>query len=238
MSSEKAYVWPKFTQKPSHLAVILDGNGRWAKQQNKGRIHGHIEGQKAVKRLVQYTMQLKIPYLSIYAFSTENWQRDPKEVSFIIKLIFTALKTELNELHKQKIKIKFINLPLDSSLKHYHTAIQEAEEKTKNNEALTLQIMFNYGSKQHILHTFNQFTKKPVSIEAFEEKLCQGVPFPDIMIRTGGKQRARLSNFMLWELAYSELFFLDTLWPDFNAQDLENILREYESITRNFGNAS
>lgn len=237
-SSESSYQWPQFSQKPSHLAVILDGNGRWAKQRNKARIKGHIEGRKAVKRLIKYCVQIGIPHLSIYAFSTENWRRDPLEVKFIVDLIFKALATEIDELHRNGVKVKFMHLPLAPELKKYQDLITKAEEKTASNTRLSLQIMFNYGSQQYLLHTFNKFKEAPVSLEAFEKALCEETPFPEIMIRTGGSGRARLSNFMLWELAYAELFFLDVLWPDFQEKDLEKVLLDYQNITRNFGDAS
>lgn len=237
-STEKSYKWPSFKQTPNHLAVILDGNGRWAQKRGKARIQGHLEGKKAVKRLVRYCIQLGIPHLSIYAFSTENWKRDKTEVSFIVDLIFKALSSELNSLKENGVKIKFVNLPLSNALKNYQVKINEAEEKTQNNSVLTLQIFFNYGSKQHLLHTFNSFEERPIDIESFEKRLCKGVPFPDLLIRTGGNQRSRLSNFMLWELSYSELFFLDVLWPDFKEEHLEKVLKEYQEIIRNFGDAS
>mgnify|MGYP001220608069 FL=1 len=222
--------------KINHIAIIMDGNGRWGKKRGKSRNFGHASGIKVIEKIVNAAMKLKIPILTFYTFSTENWKRPKSEIHFLFKLIEQYFIKEINNVVKNNIKINIIGnikvLP-----KNLKNLLLNSMEKTKNCKKILINLAINYGSKDEIVNAAKRLKKKRenISIKKFENNLYTfNLPEPDILIRTGGKKR--LSNFMLWQLAYSELYFLDKLWPDFKASDLRKIIKNYRSIKRNFGN--
>ena len=217
--------------KLNHIAFIMDGNGRWGKRKKKGRNFGHFKGVETVKKVVKNSIKLKVPILTFYVFSSENWKRPKKEIIFLFKLIQNYFSKEITNINNQGIKInilgEFKKLPF--SIK---SILKKTIYKTKKNKKIIVNLAINYGSKNEILNALKK-TKK-LSIKNFEKNLyTKKMPDPDILIRTGGHQR--LSNFMLWQLAYAELFFLKKLWPDFNYSDLKQIIRKYKKSKRNFG---
>ncbi len=218
--------------KLNHIAFIMDGNGRWGKKKNKSRNYGHYFGVKTVKKIVEKSIKLKIPIVTFYVFSTENWRRPKKEINFLFKLIKNYFNVELPNVIKNGIKIKIIgevkNLP--KSLK---VILKNTEKKTKHNKKITVVLALNYGAKKEILNSLKKSIKKITEKEICKNLYTKNMPDPDILIRTGG--RKRLSNFMLWQLAYTELYFLDKLWPDFSSKDLEKIIKSYHNIKRNYG---
>ena len=218
--------------KLNHVAFIMDGNGRWGKKRGKGRNFGHVKGVDVVKKIIKNSIKLKIPILSFYVFSTENWKRPKSEINFLFKLINNYFSKEINNIVKQKIKLRILgNLKtLPSNIK---SIIKKITLMTVSNKKITVNLAINYGSRNEILQAINKIKKK-INRKNLEQNLfTKGLPNPDILIRTGGYKR--LSNFMLWQLAYSELFFLDKLWPDFNSKDLHKIIHEYKKIKRNYG---
>jgi len=218
--------------KVNHVAFIMDGNGRWGKKKKKGRNFGHLKGVEVVKKIVQTSVNLKIPIISFYVFSSENWFRPKKEIDFLFKLIKNYFKKELNNTIKQGVKINIIG-EVNRLPKDIKQSLKSSVEKTKNNKKIQVNLAINYGSKKEISNAAKN-NKRKMNIKNLEKNLyTKGIPDPDILIRTGGHKR--LSNFMLWQLAYTELFFLNKLWPDFNSNDLIKIIKKYRSITRNFG---
>ncbi len=221
--------------KINHIAIIMDGNGRWGKKRGKSRNFGHASGIKVIEKIVNASMKLKIPILTFYTFSTENWKRPKSEINFLFKLIEQYFVKEINNVVKNDIKINIIGnikiLP-----KNLKNLLSNSMKKTKNCKKILINLAINYGSKDEIINAAKRLKKKRenISIKKFENNLyTSSLPEPDILIRTGGKKR--LSNFLLWQLAYSELYFLDKLWPDFKASDLRKIINNYRSIKRNFG---
>jgi len=219
--------------KLNHVAFIMDGNGRWGKKKNKGRNFGHINGVKTVKKIVEASVKLKIPIVTFYVFSTENWKRPRAEINFLFRLIINYFQEELNNIISNGIKINIIgkmkNLP--SKIRF---ALRKTSNLTRKNKKIIVNLGINYGSKSEIIHAFKKLNKKNISIKSLERNLyTANLPDPDILIRTGG--RKRLSNFMLWQLAYSEIYFLDKLWPDFNNKDFKKIVNNFKKIKRNFG---
>ena len=220
----------------NHIAFIMDGNGRWGVKRKKGRNFGHLQGVKTVEKMVKSSLKLKIPIITFYVFSTENWKRPQKEINFLFNLIGKYFKQEIKNVIENNIKINIIgksNL-LPSNLKNI---LNNTIRKTKTNKKLIVNLALNYGSKNEITEAMKKIIKKhkKISEKLIEKNLYTiDLPDPDILIRTGG--RKRLSNFMLWQLAYSELYFLDKLWPDFNETDLKKIIRKYKNEKRNFGN--
>ena len=217
--------------KLNHIAFIMDGNGRWGKRKKKGRNFGHFKGVETVKKVVKNSIKLKVPILTFYVFSSENWKRPKKEIFFLFKLIQNYFSKEITNINNQGIKInilgEFRKLPFNVK-----STLKKTIHKTKKNKNIVVNLAINYGSKNEILNAIKK-TKK-LSINNFEKNLyTKKMPDPDILIRTGGHQR--LSNFMLWQLAYAELFFLKKLWPDFNYSDLKQIIRKYKKSKRNFG---
>ena len=216
----------------NHVAFIMDGNGRWGRKKGKNRNYGHIKGVETVKAVVKNSIKLKIPVVTFYVFSSENWNRPKKEINFLFKLINSYFSREIKNIISQGIKINIIgefnklNLDIKSNLKR-------AIRLTKKNDKIIVNLAINYGSKNEIINAFKK-NKKKINISNFEKSLyTKNIPDPDILIRTGGHQR--LSNFLLWQLAYSELFFLKKLWPDFNNNDLIKIIKKYKKEKRNFG---
>ena len=215
----------------NHIAIIMDGNGRWGKKRNRGRNYGHLKGVENVKKTVVTSIKLKIPILTFYVFSSENWRRPKNEISYLFKLIKKYFSDEMSSVKKQGIKINIFG-KLNKLSPELKKILKKTVYLTKNNKKIIVNLAINYGSKNEIVDAFKK-TKK-ISIKNLEKNLfTKNMPHPDILIRTGG--HARLSNFMLWQLAYSELFFLKKLWPDFNSKDLKNVIIKYKKIKRNFG---
>jgi undecaprenyl diphosphate synthase len=219
----------------NHVAFIMDGNGRWGKKRNKSRNYGHLQGVKAVQKIVEASLKLKIPIITFYVFSTENWKRPKKEVNFLFNLIGSYFKKEIDNVMNNNLRINIIgnrNL-LPNTVKKI---LNETVQKTKKNKKLLINLALNYGSKSEITSSIAQALNKKEKITEKSIKkylFTKNMPDPDILIRTGGHQR--LSNFMLWQLAYAELYFLDKLWPDFNEKDLKKIIKNFNITKRNFG---
>ena len=220
---------------PKHVAIIMDGNGRWGLKKNKTRNYGHLRGIKTVEKIVQEALKKKLKFLTLFTFSTENWKRQKTEINFLFKLLENYIGKELKNLIKQNIKIKIIgNLnKVPSNLKK---KLKKVEILTKKNFKLQINVALNYGSRQEIVSTLKKLNKKKTLIN--EKTISQNlytknIPDPDILIRTGNTNR--LSNFLLWQLQYSEIFFEKKLWPDFNQRDFSKILDKYNKIKRNFG---
>jgi undecaprenyl diphosphate synthase len=225
---------------PNHIAIIMDGNGRWAKQRNKNRIYGHNQAKKSVKECVEYCVEHKIKFLSLFTFSTENWNRPKLEVKALMKLLNTVIKDEINHLIEQNIKIKVIG-DISKIPEKTEINLKKAIDKTKNNSGLTLILAINYSGKWDILNATkkilidkNQIDLKIFNYNIFENYLTTAnIPEPELIIRTSGEHR--ISNFYLWQAAYSELFFTDILWPDFNKKELNNVIFEFQNRERRFG---
>ena len=220
----------------NHVAIIMDGNGRWALQKGKSRNYGHQCGLRAIEKIVDYSIKKKISYLTLFTFSSENWKRPKKEVNFLFKLLENYFKKNLLKVIRNGIKVKIIGnkSKLTSNLRKI---IKLAENKTSKNKKISVQLALNYGSKQEIINSMKIVNKKKqkITIKNFEKNLYTfGFPNPDILIRTGG--RKRLSNFLLWQIAYAEIFFVKKMWPDFNNNDFQKILNKFKKIKRNFGN--
>ena len=216
----------------NHIAFIMDGNGRWGKKKGKSRNFGHLKGVETVKKIVKASIKLKVPIITFYVFSSENWKRPKSEKSFLFKLIKNYFSKELNNILKQGIKINILG-ELKKFSKDLSSILKKTSEVTNKNKRITVNLAINYGSKVEILQALKKL-KKSLTIKSFEKNLyTKNMPNPDILIRTGGYQR--LSNFLLWQLAYSELFFLKKLWPDFNSKDLYRVIKKYKNIQRNYG---
>ena len=218
--------------KLNHIAFIMDGNGRWGKKKGKNRNFGHLKGVEVVKKIVKASIKLKIPILSFYVFSSENWKRPKKEINFLFKLISVYFSKEIDSLIKQNIKINILGdlKPLPLNVKKI---LNRVTKLTKNNNTIKVNLALNYGARDEIIIAFKKI-KKNLSKKQLEKNLfTKNMPNPDILIRTGGHKR--LSNFLLWQLAYTELFFLKKLWPDFKVNDLKKIIKKYKIIKRNFG---
>ena len=218
----------------NHIAFIMDGNGRWGIKKKRSRNYGHFEGVKTVQKMVEASVLFKVPVVSFYVFSSENWKRPKTEINYLFNLIKLYFKKEINNISKNKIRINILgrinNLPQETK-----KTLTSAVKKTKKNKKLIVNLAINYGSKNEIIDSAKKlnFNSKKINEENITRNLYQDVPFPDILIRTGGQKR--LSNFMLWQLAYTEIFFLDKLWPDFSKNDLNKIIKKYHKIKRNFG---
>ena len=218
-----------------HVAIIMDGNGRWGLKKKNSRNLGHKAGLITVEKIIKETIQKKIKYLTLFTFSTENWKRPQKEINFLFNLLEEFLIKKTNQLNKNNIKLKIIgkkNL-FNSRLKK---TLQIAEKTTKKNTLLQINLALNYGSKSELINTINLLKKNKIEItekNINQNLYTQGIPDPDLLIRTGNTKR--LSNFLLWQLAYSEIYFVKKLWPEFNLQDYRKILNNYKNLKRNFG---
>ena len=217
-----------------HVAIIMDGNGRWGLKYKKSRNAGHRAGLSTVEKIIKETIRQKIKFLSLYAFSTENWKRPKKEINFLFNLLESFLKNRINELHKQNIKLKIIGDKNFSS--KLNNLLILSEKKTSKNKRLQINLALNYGSKSELLGAFKSLQKRREKIN--EKNLTkylqtQNIPDPDLLIRTGNTKR--LSNFLLWQLAYSEIYFEKKLWPEFNEKDYNKIIKNFRNIKRNFG---
>ena len=217
-----------------HVAIIMDGNGRWGIKHKKSRNLGHKEGLKAVEKIIKTTIKNKIKYLTLYAFSTENWKRPKKEINFLLKLLENFLLNKISDLNKQNIKLKIIGKKQFS--KKINKLLDKSEKKTFKNKRLQINLAINYGSKSELIYAFNAINnnKKKINEKNISKYLfTKNIPDPDLLIRTGNTKR--LSNFLLWQLAYSEIFFEKKLWPDFNEKDYNKIIKKFKNIKRNFG---
>ncbi|MFZ7306154.1 polyprenyl diphosphate synthase [Avibacterium avium] len=229
---------------PQHVAIIMDGNGRWAKQQGKMRIFGHKNGVAAVRQAVSYARKIGVNVLTLYAFSSENWTRPESEVSALMTLFMQALDLEVKKLHKNNIRLNIIGDKSRFSEK-LQQKIEKAEKLTENNTALTLNIAANYGGYWDIVQATKQLatlvkneqlTLDEITAERFQQHLVtQDQPMVDLLIRTSGEQR--VSNFLLWQIAYAEFYFSDVLWPDFNEQEFNQAILAYQQRNRRFGGA-
>ena len=218
--------------KLNHVAFIMDGNGRWGKKRGKGRNYGHLRGVETVKKIVKNSIKLNIPIVTFYVFSSENWKRPKKEINFLFKLIKNYFIREIKNIIKQGIKINILG-DLNKLPNNIKKSLKETSIKTKKNKKIIVNLAINYGSKSEIINALKKI-RNNINIKNLEKNLYTGrLPNPDILIRTGGHKR--LSNFMLWQLAYTELFFLDKLWPDFNKNDLIKIIKKFKLVKRNFG---
>ncbi len=216
----------------NHVAFIMDGNGRWGKKKGKNRNYGHLKGVETVKKIVKTSIKIKIPMLTFYVFSSENWKRPKSEINYLFNLIKIYFLKEIKNIQKQGIKLNILGEKKKLSLE-IRNVLKKSLHATKNNKKIVVNLAINYGSKNEILLAFKKIKKK-INIKNFEKNLyTKQMPFPDILIRTGGRQR--LSNFMLWQLAYTELFFFKKLWPDFTSTDFIRVIDKYKKIKRNFG---
>ena len=218
-----------------HIAVIMDGNGRWGIKHKKSRNLGHKEGLRAVEKIIRISIKNKIKYLTLFAFSTENWKRPKKEVNFLFELLENFLKDKINMLIKNNIKLKIIGNQI--FLSKINKLLKESEKLTKKNTKLQINLALNYGSKNELVNSFKNILKqkKKINEKNISKYLYTSkIPDPDLLIRTGNTHR--LSNFMLWQLAYSEIYFEKKLWPDFSEKDFNKILKKFKKVKRNFGN--
>ncbi len=230
---------------PRHIAIIMDGNGRWAKSRNKPRHFGHRAGVKSVRSAVEIAAERGVEYLTLFAFSSENWARPRSEVSSLMSLFIEALRRELNELHRNNVKLKFIGAldELDSNLREKITL---SEQKTSDNSGLILTVAFAYGGRWDIIEASKALTRRVTEgkldiddiddLEFASHLQLSSIPDPDLLIRTGGEQR--ISNFLLWNIAYAELWFTDRLWPEFDADAFDEALSFYAGKQRRFGHTS
>ena len=223
---------------PSHIAIIMDGNGRWGLKKYKDRNKGHYFGLQNINKIINDCIKINIKYLTLYTFSTENWNRPKKEINYLFFLFKYFYKKNFNKLNKNNIKIKFIgnlkNIPKDLKV-----IIKKIQDKTKNNDSITVIFAFNYGAKSELVNAFKNIIKNKNKVNKINEDLInnnlytKNIPDPDILIRTGGEKR--LSNFLLWQLSYAELFFINKNWPDFNFFDLKKIINTFRVTKRKFG---
>ncbi len=227
---------------PNHIAIIMDGNRRWAQGKNMPSMFGHREGVQTLKKITRYANDIGIKHLTVYAFSTENWNRKKDEVDFLMFLIQEAIQNEFEEMHQNNVRLNVIgfyeNLP-----NPLPKVLNDAMEKTKNNTGLKLQVAINYGSRAEIVHAVKEIAKKvqageikidDISSEAVSENLLtKNIPDPELLIRTGGEQR--ISNYLLWQSAYTEFYCTETLWPAFNEKEFNKAIGEYNKRQRRFG---
>ena len=218
----------------NHVAIIMDGNGRWGLKFKNSRNAGHKAGLNTVERIIKHTIKNKISYLTLFAFSTENWQRPRKEINYLFRLLENFLTDKIEDLNKQNIKLKILGSKKFSP--KLNNLLNNSEKKTLKNTKLQINLALNYGSKSELIEAFKRMKKNKNTIS--EKNLSRNlqtknIPDPDLLIRTGDTKR--LSNFLLWQLAYSEIFFEKKLWPAFNEKDYDRIIKEYKHIKRNFG---
>jgi undecaprenyl diphosphate synthase len=219
-----------------HVAIIMDGNGRWGLKYKNSRNAGHKAGLKTVEKIIKETIKNKIKFLTLFAFSTENWKRPKNETKFLFKLLDNFIDNKIGEFKKNNIKLKIIG-DISNFNKKLKKKLIDSEKKTLKNKKLQVNLALNYGSKNELVKAFKELNKKKININLknLEKNLyTSGIPDPDILIRTGNTHR--LSNFLLWQLAYTEIFFEKKLWPDFNERDYNKIITKYKKTKRNFGN--
>ena len=219
----------------NHVAIIMDGNGRWGLRNKNSRNAGHKQGLDTVEKIIKESAKQKIKYLTLFAFSTENWKRPKKEITYLLNLLENFLINKIEDLNKQNIKLKIIGVKNFS--KKLNSLLILSEKKTFKNTRIQINLALNYGSKFELLNAFKKLkkNKERISEKNLKKYLqTQNIPDPEILIRTGNTKR--LSNFLLWQLAYTEIFFEKKLWPDFNKKDFVKIIKNYKKIKRNFGN--
>ncbi len=219
----------------NHVAIIMDGNGRWGIKNKNSRNAGHKAGLNVIENIIEESINQKIQFLTLYAFSTENWKRPKKEINFLFNLMENFLINKTDELYIKNIKLKVIgNKRFTPKL---NRLLKKAESKTFKNKKIQINLALNYGSKIELIYAFKKLIKKKdiINVKNLSKNLLtSGIPDPDLLIRTGNTKR--LSNFLLWQIAYSEIFFEKKLWPDFNQSDFRKIINKYKNIKRNFGN--
>ena len=218
-----------------HVAIIMDGNGRWGIKKKRSRNFGHKIGLKTVEKIIKSSIKNKIKYLTLFAFSTENWKRPKNEIKFLFKLLDNFIDKKINEFKKNNIRLKIIG-DISNFNNKLKKKLNDSEKMTLKNKKLQVNLALNYGSKNELIRAFKLLNKKKYksNIKNLEKNLyTRDIPDPEILIRTGGTKR--LSNFLLWQLAYTEIFFIDKLWPDFNERDFNNIIKKFYNIKRNFG---
>ncbi len=220
---------------PKHVAIIMDGNGRWGIQKKKSRNYGHSKGIEVVENIIEEAVSKKIKYLTLFTFSTENWKRPKSEIKFLISILEKYIQKELNNLIKKKIKLKIIG-NLDKFPKSLKLKLRNAEKLTRLNNKIEIIIALNYGSKEEIINTVKKLNNSSIRINEkniSENLYTKNIPDPEILIRTGN--RNRLSNFLLWQLSYTEIYFVSKLWPDFTRKDFSKIINNFSKVKRNFG---
>ena len=220
----------------NHIAIIMDGNGRWGRKRGKSRNYGHIKGVEVIQKIVKYSIKKKIPILTFYTFSTENWKRPKKEITFLFNLIENYFNKEITNLMKNGVKIDILG-NINTLPKKIKKCLINSKKITKKCNNIRVNLAINYGSKNEIINAFKTIKKNKTkfTVKDLEKNLyTKGMPDPDLLIRTGGKKR--LSNFLLWQLSYSEIYFINKLWPDFKVKDFIKILNHFKSVKRNFGN--
>ena len=232
-------------QVPKHIAIIMDGNGRWAKSRHQPRFMGHRAGVKSVEKIIKHCVKCEVEVLSLFAFSSENWRRPTKEVSLLMELFAVALKQQTKRIHKNNTRLRVIG-DISKFSKSLQKQIEEAQTITENNTGLTINIAANYGGRWDITQSVKQLAERVMEgslklEDITEQQITQGLmtadlPEPDLFIRTGGEQR--VSNFMLWQMAYTEFYFTDTLWPDFDEQVLDTAIASFNQRERRFGKTS
>jgi undecaprenyl diphosphate synthase len=218
----------------SHVAIIMDGNGRWGLKYKKTRNAGHKEGLNTVEKIIKTSIKQKIKYLTLYAFSTENWKRPKSEIKYLFNLLENFLLNKVEEFHKQNIKLRIIGVKNFSP--NLNKLLRQTEQKTKQNTKIQINLALNYGSKFELINAFKKLkiSKKKINEKNLQKYLqTKDIPDPELLIRTGNTKR--LSNFLLWQAAYSEIFFEKKLWPDFNQNDYIKIIKKFKNIKRNFG---
>ena len=222
--------------KVNHIAIIMDGNGRWGKKKGKNRNFGHQNGIKVIEKIVKSSIQINVPILTFYTFSSENWKRPKKEISFLFKLINFYFIKEIDNLIKNNVKINVIG-----NIKILPTKVRscliESMRKTKKCNKILVNLAINYGSHNEIIEATKHVKRKKlmINVKNLQKNLyTKNLPNPDILIRTGGKKR--LSNFLLWQIAYTEIYFINKLWPDFNIMDYKKIINNFKNVKRNYGN--
>lgn len=221
-----------------HIAIIMDGNRRWAKEKNLPSAMGHKKGVDSLKNILRACNDFSIKYLTVYAFSTENWNRKKEEVEFLMNLVAVTLTNELSEMHKENVQIHFIG-DLTKLSDKLQKILANAVETTKNNTGVVLQIALNYGSRDEIVHAVQKIVESGIKSDEIDEQLISGnlytagVPDPDILIRTGGEQR--ISNYLLWQIAYSEIIIRSEFWPDFDKNSLKDSILEFGKRQRRYG---
>ena len=218
----------------NHVAIIMDGNGRWGLKNHNSRNKGHKAGLHTVEKIIEETIKQKIKYLTLFAFSSENWKRPKNEISYLFNLLENFLSKKIENLHKRNIKLKIIGVKKFS--KKLNTLLDFSEKKTSGNTSLHINLALNYGSKIEIINAIKEInkTKDKINEKNFSKYLqTKDIPDPELLIRTGNTKR--LSNFLLWQLAYAEIFFEKKLWPDFNKNNYREIIKKYRKVKRNFG---
>jgi undecaprenyl diphosphate synthase len=221
-----------------HIAIIMDGNRRWAKEKHLPSAMGHKKGVEALRKTVEASHQFGVKYLTLYAFSTENWNRSATEVDFLMTLLANTIKSELADLHSNNVKLRFIG-DLTALNSHLQGILDEACDTTKDNTGVNLQIAINYGARNELANALKSIVEQGIKAEEITEELVEqhlytkDIPDPDLLIRTGGEMR--VSNYLLWQIAYSEFYITKTYWPDFDAQALEEAINEFGERTRRWG---